>query len=96
MRSAAAVLAVGVLVVVGRLDPRLGVGVWYTLVPTALFAAAMVFYLWRKGDRALAALVGFAVVYYALASPFVGGALLVLVLLRAVFDIYRLVALERC
>ena len=93
---AAAVLAVGVLVVGGRLDPRLGVDVWYTLVPAALIAAATAFYLWRKGDRELALTVGFAVVYYALASPFAGGILLVLLLLRSVFDIYRLVLTERC
>ena len=95
-RIAAAVVAVGVLVVCGRLNPRLGVNVLCTLVPAALFAAATAFYLWRKGDRELAALIGFAVVYCALASPFVGGVLLVLLLLRSVFDIYRLITPARC
>ena len=95
-RIAAAISAVGVLVVCGRLNPRLGVAVWYTLVPAALLAAAAAFYLWRQGDRRLAAMVGFAVVYCALASPFVGGILLVLLLLRSVFDIYRLFVPAGC
>ena len=92
--AAAAVLAAGVLVVFGRLDPRLGVDWAYTLIPAALPAAALAVCLWRRGERRLAALLGFAVVYYALGSPFAGGALLVLLLLRGIFDIYRLIVLE--
>ena len=87
------VAAVLVPVVFGRLNPRLGVDVFCTLAPAALFAAAVALFQWRQGRRELALAIGFAVVYGAVNSPFVGGILLVGLLLRCVFDIYRLVVL---
>ncbi len=87
-----AVMVAGVIIAVvffGRLNPAWGVSPGLTGVPVLAAAGVVAWRLFRSGFRRPAAATAFAGVYFCAASPFAGGGMLPLLLLRSAADAYR-------